>query len=101
MSIKGFGSFSSSKIASRKIISDSVGNLGTDEPGNYDNEISLKSNTKAAINPTTMPGAAYGMSNSGGASGDKDVGYPGSGSGVAELNGAHSNNAKRKLAFGK
>lgn len=97
MSIKGFGSFTNSKIVSRKIISDAEGNLDTDEPGNYVNEISLKSNTKAAINPTTMPGAAYGMSNSGGASGDRDVGYPGSGAGVAELNGAHENDATRKI----
>lgn len=94
------GGFTNSKIASRKIISDDTGNLNIDAPGNHSKAASLKSNTKAAVNPTTIPGPAYGMSNKGGASGDKDVGYPGAGAGVAELGGAHGNNAKRKLAFG-
>lgn len=89
--LKGFGTFNNSKIASRKIISDSTGNLGTDMPGNYVNEISLKSNTKAAINPTTMPAAAYGVSPGQGASGDKAMGYPWQGAGVASLKGAQGN----------
>lgn len=99
MSLKGFGTFTNSKIVSRKILSDSVGNLGTDEPGNYVNKISLKSNTKAAINPTTdnddMAGVGrsegYGVSIGAGASGDKAIGYSWQGAGVASLNGAQGN----------
>lgn len=98
--IFGGESFTNSKIASRKILSDNTGNLNIDAPGNYTKSVSLKSNTKAAVNPTTIPGPAYGMSNKGGASGDKDVSYPGTGAGVAELNGAQANDAKRNLAFG-
>lgn len=90
MSLKGFEKgFTNSKIASRKLISDAEGSLDIDEPGNYTNSVSLKSNTKAAINPTTMPGGEYGMSNKGGASGDGPTpGYNGSGFGVKELNNA-------------
>ena len=108
MSIKGFGSFTNSKIASRKVLSDSKGNLGTDKPGNYVNSISLSSNTKAATNPTSdsddgNPRAnglaeTYGISK-GGASGDKSTGYPWTGAGVSQLDGAHSNDAKRKLNY--
>lgn len=93
MSLKGFEKgFTNSKIASRKILSDAEGSLDTDEPGNYTRSVSLKSNTKAAVNPTTIPGAAYGMSNKGGASGDGPTpGFNGNGLGNASLNGAQGN----------
>lgn len=104
-------SFTNSKIASRKILSDAEGNLDIDEPGNYTNSVSLKSNTKAAINPTSDSDdnsrAPQGNgdesmtpSSKGGASGDGPTpGFTGSGTGVAELNGAQSNDATRKLNY--
>lgn len=78
---------------------------------NEDNlNIGLSSNSKASINPTSdsddgNPRAKglsemYGMSNAGGASGDKDVGYPGTGAGISQLDNAHGNDAKRNLNYG-
>lgn len=89
--------FTNSKITSRKVISDSVGKLGVDNPGNYARSVSLKSNTKAAYDATNLPGGEYGMSNKGGASGDGPTpGYDGSGFGVDTLNESHGNISERK-----
>lgn len=104
-SLKGFEKgFTNSKIASRKIISDSTGNLNVDAPGNtFHPHEGLKSNTRASINPTS-DGDENGRapsengdesmtpSSRGGASGDGPTpGYNGSGTGIAQLNGAAKN----------
>lgn len=107
MSLKGFDKgFTNSKVVSRKIMSDAEGSLDIDEPGNYTNSVSLKSNTKAAVNPTSdsdensragQAPQANGdspmtPSSRGGASGDGPTpGFTGSGTGIAELNGAQGN----------
>ena len=107
--IFGGQSFTNSKIVSRKILSDDIGNLNIDKPGNFTKSVSLKSGTKAAINPTSdsddgNPRASglkdgYGISG-GGASGDKSTGYPWKGEGISQLDNAHGNNAKRSLNYG-
>lgn len=105
--LKGFEKgFTNSKIASRKVLSDAHGSLSIDEPGNYTSSVSLKSGTKAAINPTSDldenprgGGApqkngdeAMTPSSKGGASGDGPTpGFTGSGTGISELNGAQGN----------
>lgn len=108
MSLKGFDKgFTNSKIASRKILSDAEGSLDIDEPGNYTNSVSLASNTKAAVNPTsdmkqnsrTIVSAPQANgdepmvpSSAGGSSGDGPTpGYSGGGAGISELNGAQGN----------
>lgn len=95
--------FINSKVASHKILSDDIGSGGVElnDFGTNTNKIGvgLSSNSKHTTNPTEGSPQTYGMSNAGGASGDKDIGYPGTGAGVAELNGSHGNDATRKLAF--
>ncbi len=106
MSLKGFeGGFVNSKVATTKIINDSHnGGLGLNHFGKNTAKINVpfKSNTKAAINPTTdtddygMSGSGrnpeYGISTKGGASGDGPTpGFNGAGAGIAELNGAQGN----------
>lgn len=113
MPLTGFGgdnTFNSSKLASSKVVSDTPGNAqsmvkwGNSSKSN----VGLASGTKAAVNPTTdaddNPRAVGGMapqdngdesmtpSTKGGASGDGPTpGFTGSGSGIAELNGAQGN----------
>lgn len=112
MSLKGFhdSAFGNSKVAQSKIISDTPQNVpvlvkwGNSSKSN----IGLASKTKAAVNPTTdaddNPRAVGGQapqdngdesmtpSTKGGASGDGPTpGFTGSGSGIAELNGAQGN----------
>lgn len=117
MSLVGFNKgFTNSKIESRKILNDSVGNLDIDEPGNYNVKISLKSNTKAAINPTSdltqNPRGVGGQapqdngyqpmvpSTKGGSSGDGPTpGYTGNGTGIMQLDGAQGNKSMRGLAY--
>lgn len=104
MSLAGFGNgaFNNSKVATAKVISDTPGNAqelvkwGNSSKAN----IGLKSNTKAAVNPTTMPGGEYGMSNAGGSSGDGPTpGFDGRGFGIASLDGAQGNESDRGLAY--
>lgn len=113
MPLTGFGganAFNNSKIASRKVISDTPSN--TESMVKWGNSskanIGLASKTKAAVNPTSdaddNPHAVGGQapqdngdesmtpSTKGGASGDGATpGFTGSGSGIAELNGAQGN----------
>lgn len=113
MPLTGFGGdnvFNNSKIASRKIISDTPGNAESmvDWGNNSKTNVGLASKTKAAVNPTSdaddNPRAVGGQapqdngdspmvpSSKGGASGDGPTqGFTGSGSGIAELNGAQGN----------
>ena len=105
MPIKEIGTFTNSKIASHKVHSDKIWSGGV-ELGKFTKNtnkigIGLASKTKAAVNPTSdgdenrrapqMNGdESMTPSTKGGASGDgRTPGYNGSGSGIAELNGAH------------
>lgn len=95
MSLTGFGegnTFNHSKISSKKVISDTPGNAQSMVKwgNNSKTNIGLGSKTKGAMNPTSMNGSkSMTPSRKGGASGDGPTpGFTGSGSGIAELNGA-------------
>lgn len=119
--IQGFEKgFVNSKVASHKVMSDSK--VGTEYVGDFGKNtnktnIGMSSNSKASIDPTSDTddnsraknlGAPQANgdepmtpSSRGGASGDGATpGYSGSGSGIAELNSAHGNDAKRSLNYG-
>lgn len=97
----GFSGFNKSKVTSDRIAIKGAGNIGLSTGNNSKSNIGLKSNTAAAINPTSdaddNPRAkgysdSYSTSNKGGASGDGPTpGFSGSGSGVDTLNGAQGN----------
>lgn len=57
MSIKELNSFNNSKVASHKVITDSQNSglgLGTFGNNTHKRNVSFKSNSKAAKNPTTL-----------------------------------------------
>lgn len=102
-SIKGFEKgFTNSKVATHHVASDShQGKIGIGVFGkNVDHtSVGMSSNSKHTTNPTEYPD--YGISTKGGASGDGATpGYNGHGAGIAQLDGAHGNDASRKLAYG-
>ena len=111
MGLKGFtgdNTFNNSKVASRKVASDSARGGRPEIPWGKNSSkvnIGLASKTKAAVNPTSdeddnMRASGMGApqangdepmvpSSKGGASGDGATpGFTGSGSGIAQLNGA-------------
>lgn len=112
-SLQGFEKgFVNSKVASHHVISDSGnGGLGLNKFGkNVDKtHVGLASNTKASVNPTSdesQNGRAFEgngdesmtPSTKGGASGDGPTpGFIGSGTGIAQLNGAQGNHSDRQM----
>jgi hypothetical protein len=97
MPLSGFNKgFTNSKVT-KHVIKDShsAGTLVT-EPyltNTYNPNIGFKSKTKAAVDPTSEGGSQpMTPSTKGGASGDGPTpGFTGSGTGIAELNGAQGN----------
>lgn len=82
--------FKGQSIDKSKVVSDTITVYSKcNIEGSLPRNIGFKSGTKAAVNPTTMLGSDYGMSNKGGSSGDGPTpGFTGSGRGVDSLNNA-------------